>query len=181
MKLEGEYIFNGSREEVWDLVRDPEVLAGALPGTQAMQKISDTEYEGSMNIRVGPVAGSFTGRLVVTDEVPPVSYALAVEGRGAPGFAKGTGAVQLMDQGDGTTLMKYEGDLQIGGKIAGVGQRLIELGGQEHHQPGSGLDEQGAASAPRTCPTGRKSYRCSSRPGRDLSAAFRNTIRCGRC
>jgi hypothetical protein len=67
-----------------------------------------------------------SGKVVVSDEVPPESYTLAVEGRGAPGFAKGTGFVKLVDQGDGTTLMQYEGDLQTGGKLAGVGQRMLE-------------------------------------------------------
>jgi len=126
MKLAGEFVFDGSREEVWDLVRDPEVLATALPGTQNLNQVSESEYEGQMNVRVGPVSGTFTGKVVVSDEVPPESYTLAVEGRGAPGFAKGTGNVLLLDQGDGTTLMKYDGDVQIGGKLAGVGQRMLE-------------------------------------------------------
>lgn len=126
MKLEGEYIFNGPREEVWDLVRDPEVLATALPGTKSLNKIGENEYQGEMHVRVGAVAGVFSGRVVVGDEVPPESYTLSVEGKGSPGFAKGTGHVRLIDQGDGTTLMKYEGEVQIGGKIASVGQRLID-------------------------------------------------------
>jgi carbon monoxide dehydrogenase subunit G len=126
MKLAGEYVFDGSREEVWELVRDPEMLATALPGTQNLNQVSESEYQGQMSIRVGPVSGTFSGKVVVSDEVPPESYTLAVEGRGAPGFAKGTGNVNLVDQGDGTTLMKYEGDVQIGGKLAGVGQRMLE-------------------------------------------------------
>ena len=126
MKVEGEYVFNGPREAVWELVRDPEVLATALPGTQSLNQVSENEYEGEMHVRVGPVAGVFSGRVVASDEVPPESYTLMVEGKGAPGFAKGTGHVQLIDQGDGTTLMKYEGDVQIGGRIASVGQRLID-------------------------------------------------------
>lgn len=126
MKLQGEYAFDGPREKVWELVRDPEVLATALPGTQEMNKVSDTEYEGKMHVRIGPVGGIFSGRVVVSNEVPPESYTLSVEGRGAPGFGRGSGDVQLIDQGDGTTLMTYEGELQIGGKLAGVGQRLIE-------------------------------------------------------
>jgi carbon monoxide dehydrogenase subunit G len=126
MKLEGEYVFGGSREEVWELVRDPEVLSTALPGAQSLNKISDSEYEGKMHIRIGPLSGVFAGKVVVTDEVPPESYNLAVEGRGAPGFAKGSGHVELIDQGDGTTLMKYDGDMQIGGKLASVGQRMVE-------------------------------------------------------
>ncbi len=126
MKLQGEYVFNGPREVVWELVRDPEMLATALPGTQSMNKVSDNEYEGKMHVRIGPVSGVFSGRVVVSNEVPPESYTLSVEGRGALGFGKGSGDVQLIDQGDGTTLMKYEGELQVGGKLAGVGQRMIE-------------------------------------------------------
>ena len=126
MKLQGEYAFDGPREKVWELVRDPEVLATALPGTQEMNKVSDTEYEGKMHVRIGPVGGVFSGRVVVSNEVPPESYTLSVEGRGAPGFGSGSGDVQLIDQGDGTTLMAYKGELQVGGKLAGVGQRLIE-------------------------------------------------------
>jgi hypothetical protein len=107
-------------------VRDPEVLSTALPGTQSLSQVSENEYEGKMHVRVGPVAGLFSGRVVISNEVPPESYTLTVEGRGSPGFAKGTGHVQLMDQGDGTTLMKYEGEMQIGGRIASVGQRLMD-------------------------------------------------------
>jgi carbon monoxide dehydrogenase subunit G len=126
MKLEGEYVFNGPREEVWQLVRDPQVLSTALPGTQSLNQVSDNEYEGTMNVRVGPVSGAFSGRLLVSNEVPPESYTLTVEGKGAQGFATGTGHVRLIDQGDRTTLMKYEGDVQIGGKLASVGQRMVE-------------------------------------------------------
>jgi carbon monoxide dehydrogenase subunit G len=126
MKLEGEYVFNGPREEVWELVRDPDVLSSALPGTQSLNRVSDNEYEGEMNVRIGPVTGVFSGRIVVSDEVPPESYTLTVDGKGAPGFVKGTGHVQLIDQGDDTTLMKYEGDVQLGGKLASVGQRMLD-------------------------------------------------------
>lgn len=126
MKLAGEYVFNGPREKVWELVRDPKVLVTALPGAKSLDQVSENEYEGEMNVRVGPVAGVFSGRIVIADEVPPDSYTLSVEGRGKPGFAKGTGHVQLIDQGDGTTLMKYEGQVQIGGRVASVGQRLLD-------------------------------------------------------
>ena len=126
MKLEGEYVFDGPREEVWELVRDPEVLATALPGAQSLNKVSETEYEGKMNVQVGPVSGVFSGKIVISDERPPESYTLSVEGRGAPGFARGSGQVQLIDQGDDTTLMKYGGEVQIGGRLARVGQRLLD-------------------------------------------------------
>ena len=117
MKLEGEYIFDGPREDVWELVRDPDVLATALPGTQSLDQVGENEYEGVMNVRIGPVAGVFSGRIVVSDEVPPETCTLTVEGKGKPGFINGTGYVNLIDQGDGTTLMKYDGEIQIGGRL----------------------------------------------------------------
>lgn len=126
MKLSGETIFDGPREAVWELVRDPEVLATALPGTQSLTQICDNEYEGKLNVRIGPVAGVFSGKLVVSNEKPPESYTLTVEGRGGSGFGRGSGNCQLIELDNGTTLLKYEGELQVGGTIANVGQRLIE-------------------------------------------------------
>jgi carbon monoxide dehydrogenase subunit G len=138
MKLDGEYMFNGPREEVWKLVRDPDVLASALPGTQSLEKVSENEYEGDINIRIGPVVGVFSGRLVVSNEQPPESCTLAVEGQGKPGFIKGTGNVNLTDQGDSTTLMTYDGDLQIGGRLASVGQRMIDTASKSMIRQGLG-------------------------------------------
>lgn len=126
MKIEGEHLFNGPREEVWVMFRDPDVLASALPGTQNINKISDTEFDVTMNVRVGPVSGIFTGKLVISNEVPPESCTLTADGRGGPGFVKGFGNVQFADQGDKTTLLKYDGEFQIGGTIASVGQRMID-------------------------------------------------------
>jgi len=126
MKLQGEYIFDGPREEVWEIIRDPEVLATALPGTQSLEQVGENEFEGTMHVRIGPVAGVFAGKIVVSDEVPPESCTLTVEGKGAPGFANGTGRVTLIEQGDDQTLLQYEGDMQVGGRLASVGQRLID-------------------------------------------------------
>src|SRR5512136_1109017 len=98
MKLEGEHIFHGPRQAVWELVRDPDALAKALPGTETLTKLSENEYEGTMNVRVGPIAGTFSGKVVVSDEVPPASCTLTAEGKGAQGFAKGVGHIQLIAQ-----------------------------------------------------------------------------------
>jgi carbon monoxide dehydrogenase subunit G len=138
MKLEGSYVFDGPREEVWKIVRDPEVLATALPGAQSLEQVSESEYAGKMHVRIGPVSGVFSGRLVVSDEVPPESYTLSVDGRGAPGFAKGTGNVRLLEHEGERTLMEYEGEMQVGGKIASVGQRLIDTASRS--MIGQGLD-----------------------------------------
>jgi uncharacterized protein len=126
VKIEGEYLFKGLRQDVWEIVLDPEILATALPGTKSLDKVGENEYQGEMNVRVGPVAGLFSGRLVVSNEVPPESFTMTVDGRGGPGFLNGSGNVTLNDQGDGTTMMKYEGDVNIGGRLASVGQRLLD-------------------------------------------------------
>jgi len=126
MKLEGEYLFNGPRQDVWDMVRDPDALATALPGTQKLTKISENEYEGAINMRIGPVSGSFAGKLTVSNEVPPESCTLTVEGKGIAGFAKGVGNVTLIEQTESKTLLKYTGDMNIGGRLASVGQRLFD-------------------------------------------------------
>ena len=126
MKIEGEYTFDGPREDLWELVRDPEVLATCLPGTQSVQKMSDNEYAGEIKVRIGPISGTFSGQLFVTNEVPPVSCTLSVEGKGKVGFLKGIGNIDMIDQGESKTLMKYTGEVQIGGKVASVGQRLFD-------------------------------------------------------
>ncbi len=126
MKLEGEHVFNGPREEVWEMFYDPNVLASALPGTQKLELVNNNEYEGAMYVRVGPVSGAFTGKLVISDEVPPESCTLTVDGKGAPGFAKGVGHVKFDDKGDGKTYMTYDGEVQIGGTLASVGQRMLD-------------------------------------------------------
>ncbi|MBK5106812.1 MAG: carbon monoxide dehydrogenase subunit G [Anaerolineales bacterium] len=126
MKIEGEYIFDGPRNSVWEILRDPDVLASALPGTQNLEQISENEYQGEMQVRIGPVGGLFTGRVIISDEVPPESLIMMVEGKGKPGFVKGTGNVQLSSQEDDKTLMKYQGDMEVGGRLASVGQRMMD-------------------------------------------------------
>lgn len=126
MKIEGEHVFKGPRESVWEMFYDPEILASALPGTQSLKQVNKNEYEGTITVRIGPVSGSFAGNLKITNDVPPESCTLIVDGKGAAGFLKGTGNVHFDDLGDGTTLMKYDGDVNIGGTLASVGQRMLD-------------------------------------------------------
>lgn len=125
MKLEGEHLFNGPREAVWDMFYDPAVLASAVPGMDKLDMVADNEYEGLMNVRIGPVSGKFSGKLTLSDIVAPESLTLTVDGKGAPGFAKGVGRATFAEQ-DGKTLLTYEGDLNIGGALASVGARMID-------------------------------------------------------
>ncbi len=126
MKIEGEHLFNGPRQDVWDMIQDPVVLASAVPGMDKLDKTSETEYYGKMNIRIGPVSGAFDGKLTMQNPVPPESTTLLVEGKGAPGFVKGAGNAVFVEQEDGKTMLKYDADLSIGGTLASVGQRMID-------------------------------------------------------
>lgn len=126
MKIEGEHIFKGPRKVVYEMFNDPNVLATAVPGMQKLTKTDETHYEGTINLRVGPVSGTFAGVLSITDEVPPESCTLTVDGKGAPGYVRGVGKVHFTEQPDGTTLLNYTGDMNIGGTLASVGQRMID-------------------------------------------------------
>jgi hypothetical protein len=126
MKIEGQYTFDGPRPILWELVRDPQVLATCLPGSPSVRKTGEHEYEGEIGIRVGPISGAFAGQLSVTNEVPPASCTLTVEGKGKVGFVKGVGNIDMAEMGPGKTLMNYTGEVQIGGKVASVGQRLFD-------------------------------------------------------
>jgi len=126
MKIEGEHIFKGPRKVVYEMINDPNVLATAVPGMQKLTKTDETHYEGTINLRVGPVSGTFAGVLSITDEVPPESCTLTVDGKGAPGYVRGVGKVHFTEQPDGSTLLTYTGDMNIGGTLASVGQRMID-------------------------------------------------------
>lgn len=126
MKLNGEYTFDGPREEVWKMLRDPDMLIQALPGTKSLKQVGENEYEGELQVRVGPIAGSFGGKLTLSNEKLHESLTLTVEGTGKIGFVKGSGDVVFVDQGGVKTTIKYSGEIQIGGRVASVGQRLFD-------------------------------------------------------
>ena len=125
MKVEGDYTFDGPQQLVWDTLLDPEVLAGVLPGCEKLELVGEDEYEGALKIKIGPVQGQFMGRVKLEDIQPPDAYTMQVDGRGAPGFVKATGHLRLHPEGD-KTQVSYEGDAQVGGRLASVGQRLVE-------------------------------------------------------
>jgi carbon monoxide dehydrogenase subunit G len=102
------------------------VLSGALPGGEQLEKVGDNEYRAVMNVKVGPVQGRFEGKIELSDIVAPERYTMKVDGQGAPGFVAGEGQLELVEVEDGGTLLRYGGDVSVGGRIAGVGQRLVE-------------------------------------------------------
>jgi hypothetical protein len=125
MKIGGDYQFDGPQDLVWETLLDPTVLASVLPGAEKLELVGENEYEGALALKVGPVQGQFQGRVRLQDIQPPRAYTMIVDGRGAPGFVKATGHLSLTGD-DGRTQMSYEGDAQVGGRLASVGQRLIE-------------------------------------------------------
>jgi carbon monoxide dehydrogenase subunit G len=124
MKLEGDYLFEASVPEVWSALFDPVILAAVMPGCEKLELV-DGHYVGDIKVKVGPIQGKFTGKVDLQDKVEPESYTMVVDGRGAPGFVKATAHVKLAAEGDATRV-RYDADAQVGGKIASVGQRLLD-------------------------------------------------------
>ena len=125
MKIAGEYLFEGPQDIVWEALMDPYVLASALPGCEKLERVGEDEYEGALGIRIGPVQGAFKGKVKLSDIRKPDSYTMRVDGQGASGFVNATGHLKLRPENGGTHA-DYEGDAQVGGRLAAVGQRLVE-------------------------------------------------------
>lgn len=125
MKLEGTYTFDAPRQLVWEMFFEPEVLAKTMPGCEKLDLVGENTFEGKMRVQVGPVQGMFQGTVELTDLQAPESYHMKVTGRGPAGFMNGEGDIRLEESDEGT-VMHYEGDAQVGGRIAQVGQRLMD-------------------------------------------------------
>ncbi len=131
MQFEAEHRFEGSRDLVWEALHDPAVLSRALPGNARVERSETGEYVGEMTAGVGPVtAARFDVKVALADEVPPAAFTMNVDGRGAAGFVQGSVRVELDEEGPSATVMRYRADLQVGGRIAGVGQRLLDTVGK---------------------------------------------------
>jgi uncharacterized protein len=129
VKVDGSYTFQAPQDAVWQAVLDPDVLSKVIPGSEDLEQIGENQYQARMKIRIGPVQGVFSGTVELSDVAEPHSYHLQVDGKGAPGFVKGEGDLRLEPQGD-QTVLHYEGDAQVGGRLASVGQRLMDSSAQ---------------------------------------------------
>lgn len=125
MKLSGSHHYPYPPEQVFEALLDPEVLSRTLPGCEDLQQTGENQYAGKLKMKVGPVQGVFQGKVELHELDPPTSYRLKLEGSGAPGFMNGDGAIRLEPK-DGGTELHYEIDAKVGGKIASIGQRLVE-------------------------------------------------------
>ncbi len=124
MRLQGRYEFKAPREAVWRVLLDREALAKGMPGCQRLDEVGPDAYEATLRVGVASVKGVYTGRITITDTVPPERYRMIIEGSGAQGFLKGEGAITLVEA-DGRTVLTYDGEAQVGGLLAGIGQRML--------------------------------------------------------
>jgi carbon monoxide dehydrogenase subunit G len=125
MKIEGTQEVHARRERVFQALTDPAVLQRCIPGCERLEEVAPNHYSTTLRAGVGSIKGVFTGNVRLEEVQPPAHYRMAVDGKGQPGFLKGAGTLDLEEQ-DGITLVKYSGDVQVGGTIAGVGQRMIQ-------------------------------------------------------
>lgn len=130
MHIEGSYDFEFERELVWDVLMDIDVLGSIIPGSKGLEEIGENKYQSKLAVRVGPVNGKFEANFELADVNAPESYRLIVAGKGPAGHVTGAGLIRL-ECADGGTVMHYAGDARIGGKIAAVGQRLLDVAAKQ--------------------------------------------------
>lgn len=126
MILEGDTLIPATRREVWNALNDPEVLRACIPGCQSLEQQSDTDFTASVRAAIGPVKATFGAKITLSEIEPDVGYTITGAGKGgAAGFARGAARVDLKDE-DGGTRLSYRADVNVGGKLAQVGSRLIQ-------------------------------------------------------
>jgi len=125
MKLEGTHEINAQRQRVFASLTDPEVLRRCIPGCEKLEATEANAYAATLRAGVGSIKGIFNGTVKLEGVRAPEHYRLVVEGKGTPGFLKGSGDLNLEERGD-ETVIHYTGDVQVGGTIASVGQRMIQ-------------------------------------------------------
>ena len=124
MKIEGTSEIPAPQDRVWSALLDPTLLSAAIPGCEKLEAIGPDEYKAVMKVGVGPVKGTFEGKVRISDKEAPTRYRMAIEGSGGPGFVRGDALMELATAGDATRVT-YNADVQIGGLIASVGQRML--------------------------------------------------------
>ena len=124
MKIEGAHEISAPRQRVWEAFLDPERLRQAIPGCERLEALGNDEFKATMKVGVAAVKGTFEGKVRLADRKPPESYRLLAEGSGGPGFVKADTLITLTEI-DGGTRVSYLADVQVGGLIAGVGQRML--------------------------------------------------------
>lgn len=130
MHIEGLYEFEATQKLVWDMLQDTEVLGSIIPGSSGLVEIEPNKYHTELKVKVGPVNGKFEADIELADVNEPNDYKLIIEGKGPAGHVNGEGVIRLEHANDITT-MHYSGDAKVGGKIAAVGQRLLDVAAKQ--------------------------------------------------
>jgi carbon monoxide dehydrogenase subunit G len=125
MKIEGKHQIRAPRERVYETLIDPEVLQRIIPGCEQLERTGENTFAATMRTGVGSIKGVFKGNVRLEDLRAPEHFRMVVDGKGAPGFLKGSGDLDLQTDAE-TTTVSYTGDVQVGGTIASVGQRMIQ-------------------------------------------------------
>ena len=126
MKVQGEALLPGTPEQVWALLNNPERLARCLPGCERLEPDGPDRYKAVVKFALAAISGKYAGSLELTEKKPPRSMRLRLQGKGVPGFVKGEGHLEMAAK-QGQTEVRYSGDAQVGGMIAAVGQRMIDV------------------------------------------------------
>jgi len=126
MKVHGEQTLPLALPAAWDLLLNTEVMARVMPGCESLVPAGPDEYEMKMKLAMAAIQGLFLGKIRIRDKNPPESYRLEVEGQGKIGFLRGSGLLKLAAEGSATRIT-YEGEVQVGGLIAGVGERMLDV------------------------------------------------------
>jgi uncharacterized protein len=126
VKIAGAHRLAAPQDRAYELLQDPGVLGRCMPGCEGLDRIADNEYAMRMKMALGSASGLFDGKVTLADLNPPEGYRLIVEGSGKIGFMRGEGVLTLSPVDEGTTV-GFEGDVQVGGTIAAVGQRLLDV------------------------------------------------------
>ena len=124
MKVEGSYTFDAPRDRVWATLLNPGALQSCIPGCETLNPTGEDAYEAVMKVGVAAIRGTYKGRVRISGKEEPSRYTLHVEGSGGPGFVRGQAQIELVDQGE-STQVDVHGDGQVGGTVAGVGQRML--------------------------------------------------------
>ena len=130
MKFAANYMLPATREKIFAMITDPAVLQRCIAGCEKMERTGEDNYNAHLKIGIAGLKGSYLGKVQLLDKRPPESYTLLMEGKGGPGFLKGTARIQLTEK-DGGTELRCEAEAQVGGMIAAVGSRLIEAVGKK--------------------------------------------------
>src|SRR5918999_5256278 len=155
MKIAGEHRFGEPREQVWEALHDPRLLAAALPGARALEPSGDDSYALTVDVGVGSVKGTYEGTFALSEQRAPEACTVTARARGGPGSVEAVARMRMTERDGGGARLEYEADATVTGPLAGVGQRLIGGAAKRTTEKFLAALEQEVA-APASAPAGRE-------------------------